>query len=110
MIHTAFPRFPPTPLPLFLSGAILSHPHCLRIGGENNGTKWQEEQRRREWERARVPSYSVGIEHDVHFVLRGAALYAHRFSDHVGRESMGHSQFEGCKSIGGKLQLDGIGK
>lgn len=72
--------------------------------------KWQEEQRRREWEKVSVPSYSVGIEHDVHFVLCGAALYAHRFSDHVGRESMGHSQFEGCKSIGGKLQLDGIGK
>lgn len=51
-----------------------------------------------------------GIEHDVHFVLCRAALYAHRFSDDVGEESMLHSQHQECKSIGGKLQLDSIGK
>lgn len=61
----------------------------------------------------RVSSYSDRIEHDVHLCALyfcGAALYAHRFSDDVGKESMGHSQYQECKSIGGKLQLDSIGK
>lgn len=35
------------------------------------------------------------------FVLHGAALYAHRFSDDVGEESMGHGQHQQCKSFGG---------
>lgn len=103
---------PYSPLPLFLSSvwSYPSHPPLFEDGVENNGTKWQEEHRWREWEEVRVSSYSEGIEHDVHFVLCGAALYAHRFSDDVGKESMGHSQYQECKSIGGKLQLDRIGK
>lgn len=60
-----------------------------------------------------VSSYSDCMEHDVHL----CALYFMElpfmlidFQMMLGGGSMGHSQYEERGSIGGKLQLDSIGK
>lgn len=61
----------------------------------------------------RVSSDSDRIEHDVRLCALyyvGLPFMLMDFQMMLGRNQWGHSQYQECKSIGGNLPLDSIGK